>query len=371
MHRDAHDPTRLLVHPCPQLAATHPYSPAGALLHSLTGFDGGGGFGYGNTFTSFQTAPQIYNPLLPIGQRWSGLLTDSGIQRGYHNSAVLIASGEVSSMLACARVGRIPSVNARPEVVLLRQVMVAGSETTGEYRVQYYVPSYLLNGLPRPLITTAPCSLAYNTQFGVTYYIPPPGGTIAQCAALSYLRDASVSVCMQGRPRFWMAGHWALPVLEMVHGHCEQAQGDHQRMHRCLGNDCSVAACRVVLIRSSSSTHSNQMDQRMIVLGTTVGRAALFRCRKGCMLLAAAACWRQGLIRADLLCTAGHKQRTADGPLAPRCHCRAAGLLYDVPCLSGRRALRGHICAADSRRPGQQCHGGGPRAAPGRRAVQP
>jgi hypothetical protein len=64
-----------------------------ALMHA--GFDGGGGFGYGNTFTSFQTAPQIYNPLLPIGQRWSGLLTDSGIQRGYHNSAVLLASAEV------------------------------------------------------------------------------------------------------------------------------------------------------------------------------------------------------------------------------------------------------------------------------------
>ncbi len=49
--------------------------------------------------------------------------------------------------------------------------------------MQYYVPAYLLNGLPRPLITTGPCTLSYNTQFGVTYYIPSPGGAIAQCVA--------------------------------------------------------------------------------------------------------------------------------------------------------------------------------------------
>lgn len=70
------------------------------LIWALPGFDGGGGFGYGNTFTSFTTAPQIYNPALPIGSRWSGLLADSGIQRGYHNSAVLIASAEVGGSAA-------------------------------------------------------------------------------------------------------------------------------------------------------------------------------------------------------------------------------------------------------------------------------
>jgi hypothetical protein len=79
---------------CPQEA------PPLIFIFMPAGFDGGGGFGYGNTFTSFTTAPQIYNPALPIGSRWSGLLADSGIQRGYHNSAVLIASGEVGGSAA-------------------------------------------------------------------------------------------------------------------------------------------------------------------------------------------------------------------------------------------------------------------------------
>ena len=47
----------------------------------------------------FQTAPQIYTPTAPVGQRWSQLLTDSGIDRGYHNSALLIASGEVRTQI--------------------------------------------------------------------------------------------------------------------------------------------------------------------------------------------------------------------------------------------------------------------------------
>ena len=49
------------------------------------------------------------------------------------------------------------------------QVMVAGSEPTGEYRVQYYVPPYLLNGNPQPLITDAPARLTYNAQFAISY----------------------------------------------------------------------------------------------------------------------------------------------------------------------------------------------------------
>ncbi len=55
----------------------------------------GGTFDYSNAYEAFATAPQIYTPTAPLGQRWSALLTDSGIDRGYHNSALLIASGEV------------------------------------------------------------------------------------------------------------------------------------------------------------------------------------------------------------------------------------------------------------------------------------
>ena len=55
----------------------------------------GGTFNSDNAQYDFQTAPQIYTPTAPVGQRWSQLLTDSGVDRGYHNSALLIASGEV------------------------------------------------------------------------------------------------------------------------------------------------------------------------------------------------------------------------------------------------------------------------------------
>lgn len=50
------------------------------------------------------------------------------------------------------------------------QVMVAGSEPTGEYRVQYYVPAYLLKGNPQPVISTVSTTkLTYNKAFTVSY----------------------------------------------------------------------------------------------------------------------------------------------------------------------------------------------------------
>lgn len=55
---------------------------------------------------------------------------------------------------------------------------MAGSEPTGEYRVQYYVPPYLLNGTPRPVITTVASKLAYNANFTVAYTLKT--GTVAR-----------------------------------------------------------------------------------------------------------------------------------------------------------------------------------------------
>ena len=55
----------------------------------------GGTFNMDNSYTNFQTAPQIYDPKAPLGTRWSDSLADSGIARGYHAGALLIASGEV------------------------------------------------------------------------------------------------------------------------------------------------------------------------------------------------------------------------------------------------------------------------------------
>ena len=60
--------------------------------------------------------------------------------------------------------------------------MVAGSEPTGEYRVQYFTPSYLLNGNPQPSISKAPGTLGYAAAFTVTYALA--SGSIGRCVVL-------------------------------------------------------------------------------------------------------------------------------------------------------------------------------------------
>ena len=63
------------------------------------------------------------------------------------------------------------------------QVMVAGSEPTGEYRVQYFTPAYLLNGTPQPSISSAPTTLGYAAGFTVTFTLA--SGSIGRCAGVA------------------------------------------------------------------------------------------------------------------------------------------------------------------------------------------
>ena len=49
------------------------------------------------------------------------------------------------------------------------QVLVSGSETTGEHRVQIWTPYYLQNGRPRPTITSAPTTVSYGQNITVKY----------------------------------------------------------------------------------------------------------------------------------------------------------------------------------------------------------
>lgn len=44
------------------------------------------------------------------------------------------------------------------------QVLISGSETSAERRVQIWTPDYLLTGKPRPVITSAPASAGYNSS---------------------------------------------------------------------------------------------------------------------------------------------------------------------------------------------------------------
>ena len=52
---------------------------------------------------------------------------------------------------------------------MVLQVLVAGSETTGEHRVQIWTPGYLQNGQPRPVITTAPDTITYGQNITVAF----------------------------------------------------------------------------------------------------------------------------------------------------------------------------------------------------------
>lgn len=49
------------------------------------------------------------------------------------------------------------------------QVLVSGSETTGEHRVQIWTPGYLQNGKPRPVITSSPADITYGQNVTVKY----------------------------------------------------------------------------------------------------------------------------------------------------------------------------------------------------------
>lgn len=62
---------------------------------------------------------------------------------------------------------------------------MAGSEPTGEYRVQYFLPPYLLGGLPRPAITSGPKNISYNSAFTVNYNLT--NGTVTRWAAVNSL----------------------------------------------------------------------------------------------------------------------------------------------------------------------------------------
>ncbi|KAA6418817.1 MAG: hypothetical protein FRX49_11174 [Trebouxia sp. A1-2] len=84
---------------------------------------------------------EIYDPSLPIGQRWSQA-ADSLIWRMYHSSAYLTPNAEV---------------------------YVAGSETTAELRAQLFTPDYLHTSKPRPVITTAPSTLGYAANFTIGF----------------------------------------------------------------------------------------------------------------------------------------------------------------------------------------------------------
>ncbi|KAJ3215973.1 hypothetical protein HDU67_010129 [Dinochytrium kinnereticum] len=103
-------------------------------------------------------AAHLYNPLAPVGSRWS-VLNSSTIPRMYHSSAMLLPDGRV--MVA----GSSPNSPTDPSWSRLYE---------NEYRIEYFHPPYLLNrnaSRPRPIIAEMAWQYGkpwiYNTTYSV------------------------------------------------------------------------------------------------------------------------------------------------------------------------------------------------------------
>ncbi|KAF8130538.1 copper radical oxidase [Boletus edulis] len=97
----------------------------------------------------------LYNPSMPVGQRFS-ILASSPLARLYHSEATLLPDGRVLVS------GSDPQTAAYPE----------------EFRIEVYIPSYLSAGLKQPIFTIPVTDWAYGGQYmihGVTLY---QGGAI-------------------------------------------------------------------------------------------------------------------------------------------------------------------------------------------------
>lgn len=110
-----------------------------------------GGGGGGGHYTNPVLTAELYDPKTAV---WT-VLAAQAIQRSYHSTAALLPDGRVIS---------------------------AGSDNGVSTQVTYeiYSPPYLFNGA-RPVIASAPTSLAYNTNFSIT---TADASTIARVALI-------------------------------------------------------------------------------------------------------------------------------------------------------------------------------------------
>ena len=121
---------------------------------------------------------------------------------------------------------------ASSAVYLVLLVMVTGSEATVEYRVQIWTPPYLLNGLPRPNIVSAPELIAPGSRFpiqwsgvdtidrvvlskmpGVTHSHPHGCSPVGACMHCSGSRDQCRHHHMQRAPGLHCRHPRAVPAL--------------------------------------------------------------------------------------------------------------------------------------------------------------
>ncbi|KAI8846252.1 glyoxal oxidase N-terminus-domain-containing protein [Chytridium lagenaria] len=122
-------------------------------------------------------AAHLYNPLAPVGRRWS-VLDASTIPRMYHSTAMLLPDGRV--MVA----GSSPNSPTDPTWTRMYE---------NEYRVEYFHPPYLLNinnaSRPRPVIAEASWrasteSWSYNVTYSLRVGVSDPSATSTKNLAM-------------------------------------------------------------------------------------------------------------------------------------------------------------------------------------------
>ena len=96
----------------------------------------------------------LYDPTLPITQRIS-VMENTTIARLYHSEAMLLQDGRVLVS------GSDPQDGVHPE----------------EYRVEVFVPPYLLSGAARPTLTISNTDWSYGATVTVSVSIPLGGHT--------------------------------------------------------------------------------------------------------------------------------------------------------------------------------------------------
>ena len=155
---------------------------------------------------------QIYDPTKPVGKRWSSV-GDSQIPRLYHSVAFLrpdatvwllspswntLVSGNfvydvkdwaVPCIQFCDQLLSALGLHMSSNCLQLKnqhqsyfrlfsskrwcgclwQVLISGSETSAERRVQIFTPDYLLTSKPRPVITSAPSVVGYNGTIAIGF----------------------------------------------------------------------------------------------------------------------------------------------------------------------------------------------------------
>ena len=99
---------------------------------------------------------EMYQPYLPVHQRWS-TLTRSQISRLYHASAALTTNGTI--LVAGSEDGR-PT---------LSNISYSYSDYKSEYRMEIFYPPFWFDFANKPSITIAPSDMQYNTSLNVSY----------------------------------------------------------------------------------------------------------------------------------------------------------------------------------------------------------